>query len=248
MARFEGQGVVVTGAARGIGRATAERFVNEGAHAVIFDRDASAAASAAAELGATAVAGDAASAADLRQAIAACVDACGRLDVMVAHAGVSTAQPLLDVDEATWRRTLDVNLTGAFLATQEAGRWMSDHGGGSIVITASINAFHVEEELAAYNASKGGVVALVRSAAMELAPRGIRVNGVSPGVIDTRISEWVIRHPVLGPRYRETIPLGRFGTPPDVAGVIAFLASPDAAYVTGQVVVIDGGQTLGIRT
>jgi NAD(P)-dependent dehydrogenase (short-subunit alcohol dehydrogenase family) len=150
------------------------------------------------------------------------------------------------VGDDDWQRIMDVNLTGLFRCTQEAGRAMAGTGGGAIVAIASTNAFWVEQNLAPYNTSKGGVVAFVRSAALDLAPHGIRVNAVAPGVVRTRISEWVIDDPELGPQYLDKIPLRRFGEVEDVANAVAFLASPAADYITGQMLVLDGGQTLGI--
>jgi NAD(P)-dependent dehydrogenase (short-subunit alcohol dehydrogenase family) len=249
VSNFADQAAVVTGAAQGIGRGIAERLVADGAHVVLFDIDGDLVGETAAALGdrAMAVAGDVARRADVARAVTACTDAFGRLDLMVAHAGISHGDPLLDLDDATWDRVMGVNLFGTFYCTQEAGRAMVAGGhGGSIVITSSINSFYVEENLSAYNTSKGAIDAFIRSAAMDLARHGIRVNGVSPGVVNTRISRWVIEDPVLGPRYLKTIPIRRFGEPADIAGVVSFLASDDAGYVTGQTLVIDGGQTLGI--
>jgi 3-oxoacyl-[acyl-carrier protein] reductase len=249
MSRFSGHGVVVTGAAQGIGRAVAERFLAEGASVVIQDLDGDLAERAAQELAQSgpvrAVGGDVALREDVHAAVAACVEAFGRLDVMVPHAGIADVKPLLETDADTWQRVLDVNLTGVFLCLQEAGRVMAQGSGGAIVVTASTNSFWVEQNMSPYNASKGGVVALVRTAALDLAAHGIRVNAVAPGVIRTRISEWVIDDPVLGPEYLRKIPLKRFGMPSDVADVVAFLASADSSYITGQTLILDGGLTLG---
>jgi 3-oxoacyl-[acyl-carrier protein] reductase len=123
---------------------------------------------------------------------------------------------------------------------------MAARGSGAIVVTSSINGFHVERGMSVYNTSKGGVDAFVRSAAMDLGPYGIRVNAVAPGVVNPRIAKFVIEDPVIGPQYLKTIPLGRFGEPPDVAATVRFLASDEAGYITGQTLVVDGGQTLGI--
>jgi NAD(P)-dependent dehydrogenase (short-subunit alcohol dehydrogenase family) len=175
--------------------------------------------------------------------VSTCVAAFGRLDAMIAHAGIADVKPLLEIDDRSWQRVLDVNLTGVFLCMQEAGRVMA--AGSAIVVTASTNSFWVEQNMAPYNASKGGVVALVRTAALDLAAHGIRVNAVAPGVVRTRISEWVIDHPVLGPEYLRKLPLGRFGEPVDVANAVAFLASAESSYITGQTLILDGGLTLG---
>jgi 3-oxoacyl-[acyl-carrier protein] reductase len=250
MSRFSGHGVVVTGAAQGIGRAVAERFLAEGASVVIQDLDGDLAARTAHDLAQAgpvrAVGGDVARREDVHAAVAACVEAFGRLDVMVPHAGIADVKPLLETDADTWQRVLDVNLTGVFHCLQEAGRAMAQQGsGGAIVVTASTNSFWVEQNMSPYNASKGGVVALVRTAALDLAAHGIRVNAVAPGVIRTRISEWVIDDPVLGPEYLRKIPLKRFGMPSDVADVVAFLASADSSYITGQTLILAGGLTLG---
>jgi 3-oxoacyl-[acyl-carrier protein] reductase len=241
--------VVVTGGAQGIGRAVVERFLADGAGVVIADLDGDLAASTAAELSASgpvhAIAGDVSNRDDVRAAVETCVEAFGRLDVMVAHAGIADVKPLLEIDDRSWQRVLDVNLTGVFLCMQEAGRVMALARSGAIVVTASTNSFWVEQNMAPYNASKGGVVALVRTAALDLAPHGIRVNAVAPGVVRTRISEWVIDHPVLGPEYLRKLPLGRFGEPVDVANAVTFLASAESSYITGQTLILDGGLTLG---
>jgi glucose 1-dehydrogenase len=118
--------------------------------------------------------------------------------------------------------------------------------GGAIVCTSSINAWFVEETHAVYNVTKAAVWALVRSAAIDLAARGIRVNGVAPGVVDTPLAELVVHNAELAPQYLKTIPLGRFAQPADVAKCVLFLASDESAYITGHTIVIDGGQTLGI--
>jgi 3-oxoacyl-[acyl-carrier protein] reductase len=241
--------VVVTGGAQGIGRAIAERFLADGASVVIADVDGDLAAATAAELAAAgavrAVTCDVSAREDVRAAVRTCTEEFGRLDAMIAHAGIADVKPLLEIDDRSWQRVLAVNLTGVFLCMQEAGRVMAEGEGGAIVVTASTNSFWVEQNMAPYNASKGGVVALVRTAALDLAPLGIRVNAVAPGVVRTRISEWVIDDPVLGPEYLRKLPLGRFGEPVDVANAVAFLASPQSSYITGQTLILDGGLTLG---
>jgi NAD(P)-dependent dehydrogenase (short-subunit alcohol dehydrogenase family) len=251
MDRFEGQVALVTGAARGIGRAVAARLAAEGARVFAVDRDADLLRQTAAELSARsgiieAVAGDVSRREDVRRMVQTCVDQAGRLDVLVANAGIADVQPLLEIDDRSWQRILDVNLTGTFLCTQEAAREMATRGSGAIVVTASTNAFWVESNLAHYNASKGGVIAFVRSAALDLAPHGIRVNAVEPGVVRTRLAAFVTEDPAAAADYLKRIPLNRFAEPEDVASAILFLASQEASYITGQALVLDGGLTLGV--
>ena len=160
-------------------------------------------------------------------------------------AAVVELTPLLEFPESLWRRIVDVNLTGVFLTTKAAGQVMATHGGGSIVVFASTNAFFAEESNVPYSATKGGIVMFVRNAAMDLARHGIRINAVDPGIIDTRLSAALVHDPVAGPDYLKRIPAGRYGTPDDIAKVVLFLASDDAGYMTGEDVIIDGGLTLG---
>ena len=169
----------------------------------------------------------------------------GRLDVMISHAGIADIEPFLEQDEESLDKMLAVNIKGAFFCIQEAARSMKDSGGGAIVVTGSTNAFWMETHLAAYNTSKGGVVALTRSAALDLAGYGVRVNSVAPGLIRTRLTRQVTEDAVNADSYLENIPLGRFGEPTDVAELICFLASDQASWITGADVPIDGGQTIG---
>jgi NAD(P)-dependent dehydrogenase (short-subunit alcohol dehydrogenase family) len=249
MTRFAGKGVVVTGAAQGIGLAIVAGFLDEGASVVAFDSNAERLASAVEELGPRCVpfAGDVSVRDDCARAVRLCVSQFGRIDVMCAHAGIAEPLALLDMTDEHWRRHLTVNVDGTMHCVVEAARAMAADGrGGAIVCTSSINAWFVEETHAVYNVTKAAVWALVRSAAIDLAARGIRVNGVAPGVVDTPLAELVVHNAELAPQYLKTIPLGRFAQPADVAKCVLFLASDESAYITGHTIVIDGGQTLGI--
>lgn len=251
MTRFAGRTAVITGGAQGIGRAAVEKFVADGGSAVIADIDGALAERTAHEIETmapgrvVALTTDVSRRADVRRAIEEAVARWGRLDVMISHAGIADVESFLEQHEASWNKMLNVNMTGAFLCIQEAARVMKDSGGGAIVVTGSTNAFWIESNAAAYNASKGGVVALMRSAAIDLAPYGIRVNSVAPGLIRTRLTRYVTEIPENARNYLRNIPLRRFGEPGDVADAILFLASEEAAWITGHDLVVDGGQTIG---
>jgi NAD(P)-dependent dehydrogenase (short-subunit alcohol dehydrogenase family) len=243
------RGVVVTGAAQGIGLGMAERFLEAGDGVVAFDRNGAKLEAEAARLGDRYVpfTGDVSDHAACTAAVATCVERFGAIDVMCAHTGIADPVPLLEETDEHWRRHMAVNVDGVMFCTVEAARAMVAAGRpGAIVCTSSINAWHVEETMAAYNVTKAAVWAFVRSAAMDLARHGIRVNGVAPGVADTPLAALVVQNEQLAPEYLKTIPLGRFAQPRDIANAAFYLASDEAAYVTGQTIVLDGGQTLGI--
>lgn len=224
------------------------RFLDEGASVIAFDRNADQLELATSGLGERCVpfVGDISVHEDCRRAVELCVTQFGHIDVMCAHAGIADPLGLLEMTDEHWRRHLAVNVDGTMYCVVEAARAMVGSGGGAIVCTSSINAWFVEETHAVYNVTKAAVWALVRSAAIDLAAHGIRVNGVAPGVADTPLAELVVHNAELAPQYLKSIPLGRFAQPTDIADCAAFLASDQASYITGQTIVIDGGQTLGI--
>jgi 3-oxoacyl-[acyl-carrier protein] reductase len=195
----------------------------------------------------TAVEGDVSKREDVRRAVEAAVERFGGLDVYVGVAGITAFASVVDVSDEVWQRILDVNLTGMFLGSQESARAMIAAGRpGSIVLIASTNAFYPEAHTVPYSVSKAGIVGFVRAASLDLAEHGIRINAINPGQIVTRLSAVLVDDPVGGPKMLERIPLGRWGQPSDIAAVAAFLASDDAAYMTGEDVTADAGMTVGM--
>lgn len=239
--RFSGRHVVVTGAGAGIGRAIARRFGAEGASVVVADVDAGRAAETAAAVpGARAVTVDVTDGPAVRAAFGG-----APVDVLVNNAGGATDAVFEDLGEDDWQRDVDLCLKGTFLCTQAVLPGMLERGGGAIVNVASVNAFvHVGNE--AYSAAKAGVLSLTRSIAVRYGPRGVRCNAVAPGTV--RTESWDARSrrdPAVLERVAGWYPLGRVGTPDDIAAAVLFLASDEAAWITGAALPVDGGLLAG---
>lgn len=237
---------LVTGAGQGIGRAVAERLHRDGLAVAVNDLDASRAEAVAAALGdrALAVAGDVANAASVGAMTRAVLERHGRIDVLATCAGILHPTRFTQIPEAEWRRTLDVNLTGVFLTMQAVAPAMIARGYGRIVNVSSTAGKSVSTLGGAhYTASKAGVLGLTRAAARELARHGITVNAVCPGLIDTEMVRANV-DPDRLEAYRASFPIARLGTPAEVADLVAFLASDQAAYITGAAADINGGDLL----
>jgi NAD(P)-dependent dehydrogenase (short-subunit alcohol dehydrogenase family) len=240
------KGTVITGGTSGIGLATAARFLEEGARAFVVGVDGAELGSALAGLGGdvTGTVADVSLEADIDRLVTEAESALGAIDVLINNAGIARKARFLDTSAEMWDRTIAVNLRGMFLVARAvAGRMTETGRPGVIVNMASTNALGGEADLAAYNASKGGVLQLTRTMAVELAGRGIRVNCLCPGFIDTPLNDALGDEDAFREYERTQIPLGRRGTAEEVAAAYAFLASDDASFIHGAALVIDGGQT-----
>ena len=245
---FAGRTVVVTGAGNGIGAACARLFGASGANVALWDRDEAAASAIAREIDpsrrrAIATQCDVSRSADVAAALAATLQAFGRVDVLINNAGIFRAAEFLDIAEADWDAVLDVNLKGSFLVGQAVARAMTTTGGGAIVNMSSVNGVTAIPSIASYNASKGGIDQLTRAMALALADKGIRVNAVAPGTIATELAQQaVLGSDEAKARIMSRTPLRRLGEPSEIAAVCAFLASDAASYMTGEIVYVDGGR------
>ena len=249
MRGLAGRGVLVSGGTSGIGLAAARRFLEEGCHVFVVGHSAEELDQAMGAMGGGVAGGRVF---DVREydgagALVEAADrACDGVSILANNAGIARRAPFLDIDVADWQAILDVNLTGMFALAQAFARLLVREGrAGSIVNMASTNAFGGEEDYAHYNASKGGVVQLTRSMAVELGRHGIRVNALCPGYIDTPLNAGIAAQVEagFGERYaQERIPLGRVGRAEEVAAAYAFLASDEASFIHGTTLVVDGGQ------
>ena len=244
MRRFEGQTVLVTGGAKGIGAATAARLASEGAQVVVADFDEAAATETAERIGGRAVRCDVTSRADVEAAVTAAAES-GRLDVLVTCAGIIRDNLIHKMTDDDWEAVIATHLRGTFLAAQAAQAVMTQQGSGSMVLVSSVSALGNRGQ-ANYSAAKAGLQGLTKTLAIELGRFGVRANCVAPGFIATAMTQQTAER--IGMSFddfqataAEQIPLRRVGQPEDVAGVIAFLCSDDAAYVTGQVIYVSGG-------
>jgi NAD(P)-dependent dehydrogenase (short-subunit alcohol dehydrogenase family) len=235
--------VLVTGAGRGIGLATAKRFLSEGWHVALLDIDGALVKKAIVDLAnsdALALVCDVAEAAQVARAMDEVAQRFGRLDALINNAGVAVFAPLLDTSDADWNRILAVNLTGPFLCTKAAIPLLCKAGSGAIVNITSISSLRASTLRSAYGTSKAGLAHLTKQLAVELASLGIRVNAVAPGPVDTVMAK-AVHTPQIRADYHDAIPLNRYGLEEELAEAIFFLSGERSSYITGQVLAVDGG-------
>jgi NAD(P)-dependent dehydrogenase (short-subunit alcohol dehydrogenase family) len=238
---LDGRVACVTGAARGIGYATAERLVQQGALVHAADQDAAGLERLCASIpGTVPHVYDQADLASVRSL----AEALGPIDILVANAGILVYRPILETEISEVARIVGVNLTGTIALVQEVGRSMVGRGRGAVILTTSQLAFNGSEFRGAYAASKAGITQFTKTAALEWGRRGVRVNAVAPGRTLTDINRHLLSEPQQREEALKRIPLGRFGEPEDIARAIAFLASDAASYVTGHTLIVDGGWIL----
>jgi len=245
MRGLQNKRVLITGGARGIGEATAKRFLEEGAQVVILDIDDQANQQIKNKLPALSgtITADVSNYEDVVQAFNELNEIFGGVDILINNAGISIRHPFMEITPEEWLRVLNVNLNGMFFVAQQAAKRMLTNGGGVILNMGSTNGMRGYHYYTDYNASKAGVIELTRSMALELAPT-VRVNVICPGFILTPMQEAEYT-PEMIDEFERKIPLGRLGRPEEVAALFAFLASDDAQFITGECFVIDGGEICG---
>jgi len=243
--------VLISGGSSGIGQATAQRFLEEGARVFLCGHDPGQVDAAVAELGefgtVAGIAADISRGEDVTRLVDSARGTLGGIDVLINNAGIAWREPFLEITASHWDRIIAVNLRGMFLVAQAVARVLVDQGGGGVIVNmSSTNGLGAEADYAHYNASKGGTLLLTKTMAVELGPHGIRVNALCPGYIETPLNA-AISADLGGKEFadayaRGSIPLGRPGRSSEVAAAYAFLASDDASFITGAGIVIDGGQ------
>jgi len=235
---------LVTGSGRGIGLATTRRFLAEGWRVALLDIDEGLLATAMADIGQPDITlplpCDVADGPALRAAVQRVAAHFGRLDALVNNAGIAVFKPILETTPEEWARTMAVNLTGPFVATQAAAPIMAETGGGAVVNITSISGVRASTLRVAYGTSKAALAHLTKQQAVELAALGIRVNAVAPGPVDTAMAK-AVHTPEIRRDYHDAVPLNRYGLEEELAEVIVFLCTERASYVTGQVIAVDGG-------
>jgi NAD(P)-dependent dehydrogenase (short-subunit alcohol dehydrogenase family) len=248
---LSGASALVTGGGSGIGLACARALVRDGCHVTLMGRTADRLEAAAKPLAADAtagaqidwVAGDVTTEADVERAVAQAAGRSGRLDIAIANAGAGAGGPLFTTTVDMWRYTMDVNATGAFLTIKHAGLAMARHG-GAIVAISSIAAALTHRFMTPYCAAKAAIEMLVRTAADELGPLGIRVNAVRPGLVPTELADPIVQDAVIVDDYLDQMPLARLGRVEDIAATVRHLVGPESSWITGQCLAVDGGHTL----
>jgi 2-deoxy-D-gluconate 3-dehydrogenase len=245
--RLDGKAAIVTGGAKGIGRGISQRLVEAGANVIVSDIDEEVGAATATAIGAEFVRADMASEEDLQKLVSNTIERHGSVDILVNNAGIYPFKPALEQTSTEWDRVQAINLRGLFLLSRDFAKvGAARGGGGAIVNIGSIDSFHPSSVgLAAYDASKGGVLMFTRNFALEVAPLGIRVNMIAPGVIATEGVAAQGNIPEdLAREFLARVPLGRWGEPDDIATMALVLVTPLSAYVTGTAFVVDGGRLL----
>ena len=254
MKRLDGKAALITGAARGIGRAFAEAYVREGARVAIGDIDIARARATAAEIGEAAIAVemDVTRQESIDAAVAETVEAFGRIDILINNAAIFTAAPIVEIERDDFARTFDINVSGTLFTLQAVARHMIERGGGGKIINMASQAGRRGEPLVAvYCATKAAIISLTQSAGLNLIEHGINVNAISPGVVDGEHWDGVdaffarYENKAPGQKKREVgaaVPFGRMGTAGDLTGMAVFLASAESDYVVAQTYNVDGGQ------